>query len=93
MGVTTRDLLYHLMDRYGNMTAANIKANEARINEAFIHSQPIDVFFQHINDAVQYADEIKTVYSKNNLANDISLRQRNHHIPRGMQGMATKRRR
>ena len=34
IGVTTRDLLYHLMDRYGNITAADIKANKARINEA-----------------------------------------------------------
>ena len=34
MGVTTRDLLDHLMDRYGNITAADLKANEARINEA-----------------------------------------------------------
>ena len=36
MGVTTRDLLDHLMDWYSNITAANIKANESRINEAFI---------------------------------------------------------
>ena len=32
MGVTTRDLLDHLMYRYGNITAANLKTNEARIN-------------------------------------------------------------
>ena len=31
MGVTKRDLLDHLMDRYSNITAANLKANEARI--------------------------------------------------------------
>ena len=31
MGVTTRDLIDHLMDRYSNITAANLKANEARI--------------------------------------------------------------
>ena len=34
MGVTTRDLLDHLMDRYGNITAADLKANKAHINKA-----------------------------------------------------------
>ena len=60
MGVTTRDLLDHLMDRYGNITAVDLKANEARINEALDNSRPIDVFFQRIDDAVQYADDGKT---------------------------------
>ena len=32
IGVTTRDLLDHLMDRYGKITAADLKSNEARIN-------------------------------------------------------------
>ena len=57
MGVTTRDLLDHIMDRYGNITAADLKANEARINEALDNSRPIDVFFQRIDDAVQHADD------------------------------------
>ena len=33
MGVTTRDLLDHLMDWYSNITAAYLKANEAHINK------------------------------------------------------------
>ena len=60
MGVTTRDLLDHLMDRYGNITAADLKANEARINVALDNSIPFDVFFQRIDDAVQYDDDGKT---------------------------------
>ena len=63
MGVTTRNLLYHLMDWYGNITAAYLKSSEARINEAFYHSRPINVFFQRIDDAVQYAN-----YGKNPFA-------------------------
>ena len=35
----------------------------------------------------------KTVYGKTNIANVISLRQLNRHVPIGMQGMATKSRR
>ena len=60
MGVMTQDLLEHLMDRYSTITAANIKANEARINEALDNSRPIGVFFQRINDVIQYADDGKT---------------------------------
>ena len=56
IGVTTQDLLDHLMDRYSNTVAADLKANEARINEALDNSRPIDVFFQHIDDVVQYAN-------------------------------------
>ena len=60
MGVTTRDMLDRLMDRYSNITAANIKTNEAHINGELENSRPIDIFFQRIDDAVQYAD-----YGKN----------------------------
>ena len=63
MGVTTRDLLDHLMDRYVNITAADLKANEARINEALENPRPIDVFFQRIDDAVQYADDGKNPFT------------------------------
>ena len=37
MGVTTRDLLDHLMGLYGNITAADPKSNKACINKAFDH--------------------------------------------------------
>ena len=63
MGVTTRYLLDHLMDRYGNITSNDLKANEARINEALDNSIPIDVFFQRIDDAVQYADDGKNPFT------------------------------
>ena len=62
MGVTTRNLLDHLMDRYGNITATDLKANEACINEALDNSCPVDVFFQRINDAVQYANDNKNPF-------------------------------
>ena len=63
MGVTTRDLKDHLIDRYGNITATDLKANKARINEALHNSSPIDVFFQRIDDAVQYADDGKNPFT------------------------------
>ena len=63
MGVTTRDLLDPLMDRYGNITSADLKANEPCINEALNISRPIDVFFQCINDALQYDDDEKKPFT------------------------------
>ena len=64
MGVTTRDLPDNLMDWYSNIMAANIKANEAWINEGLDHSRPIDVFFQRIDDAVQYVDDGKNPFTE-----------------------------
>ena len=57
MDVRTHDVLDHLMYWYSNIAAANTKTNEERINEEFDHSHPIDVCFQRIDDAVQYADD------------------------------------
>ena len=67
MGVTTRDQLDCLMDRYGNITAADLKANEARIKESLDNSRPFDVFFQRINDAVHYADDGKNPFTAKNI--------------------------
>ncbi len=33
LGVTTRDLIDHLLDRYGKITPANIEACKKRMNE------------------------------------------------------------
>ena len=65
MGVTTRDLLDHLMDRYGNITAADLKNNDKRLNQPVDSSQPIDVLFQRVNDAVQYANDGNNPYTAN----------------------------
>ena len=43
--------------------ATDLKENESRINGALDNSVPIDVFFQRIDDAVQYADDGKTPFT------------------------------
>ena len=63
MVVTTRDILDHLMNWYSNITAANLKAIEACINENFDHSRPIDVFSQHIYDAIQNAHDGRNLFT------------------------------
>ena len=62
MGLTTRDLIDHLMDWYGSIIAAYLKANESRINKSFYRTRPIHVFFQRIDDDVQYADDRKNPF-------------------------------
>ena len=85
----TQDLLDHLIDQYGNITAADLKSNEACINKSFDNARSIEVFFQKVDDAVQYADDGKTVYVNTNTTNCISLRQHNRHVTRDVQGMDT----
>ena len=54
LGITTRDLLDHLLDRYGKSTPADIETCKQRMNEPIDSTQPIDIFFQRIDDCVQY---------------------------------------
>lgn len=55
MGVTARDLIDHLLDRYGKITPADIEACKQRMNEPIDSSQPIDAYYQKIDDCIQYA--------------------------------------
>ena len=57
LGVNTRDLLDHLIDRYGKITPADLEANKMRMNEPIDATQTIDVFFKRIDDCIQYADD------------------------------------
>ena len=55
LGVTTRDLLDHLLDRYGKITAADIEECKRRMTSPMDIDQSIDRFFERIDDCVQYA--------------------------------------
>ena len=57
LGITTRDLIEHLLDRYGKITPTNIEACEVWMNEPIDSSLPINLFFQRIEDCVQYASD------------------------------------
>jgi hypothetical protein len=47
--------LDHLLDRYGKITPADIEACKRRMIEPIDSTQPIDIFFQRIDECVQYA--------------------------------------
>ena len=57
LGVTTRGLLDHLIDRYGKITTADLEANKSRMNEPIDTTQTIEVLLKRINDCIQYADD------------------------------------
>jgi hypothetical protein len=63
LGVTARDLIDHLLDRCGKITPADIAACKQRINEPIDASQPIDVYFQKIDDCIQYADDGQVAFT------------------------------
>jgi hypothetical protein len=63
LGVTTRDLIDHLLDRYGKITASDIEECKKRMNEPIDATQPIDVYFQRIDDCVQYAADGHVAYT------------------------------
>ena len=63
LGVKTRDLLDHLLDRYGKITAADLAACQIRMNEPINVDLPIDVYFQKIDECVQYAVDGKVAYT------------------------------
>ena len=58
-GVSTLELMQNLLDRYGKKSPANIEANRKRMMEPYDSSQPINVFFETIEDCVQYAEDGK----------------------------------
>lgn len=63
LGVTTRDLLDHLMDRYGKITAADLEDCKKMMNEPIDGTQPIDMYFKRVDDAVQYAADARTPFT------------------------------
>ena len=60
---TTRDLLDHLMQRYGKITPLAIKNNKTKMEEPLDTSQPIDVYFQRIDDCLQFAADAESPFS------------------------------
>eukprot|EP00957_Ditylum_brightwellii_P161683 12309805-Ditylum_brightwellii.AAC.1 len=63
LGVTSRDALNHLMDRYRQIKPANLVGNGVNYNKPVDISQPIDAYFARIDDCIQYASDGKTPYT------------------------------
>jgi hypothetical protein len=57
MRVTPRDLLDHLLERYGRITASDIANCRTKMEAPMDVTQPIDIYFQTIDDCVQFATD------------------------------------
>jgi hypothetical protein len=57
MGVTPRDLLDHLLERFGRITASDIANCRTKMEAPMDVTQPIDIYFQTIDDCVQFATD------------------------------------
>ena len=55
LGITARDLLDHLLDRYGKITPADVEECKKQTNKPINATQAIDIDFKRINNTVQYA--------------------------------------
>ena len=55
LGITARDLLDHLIDRYGKITPAYVEECKKEMIKPIDAMQPIDIYFKRINETVQYA--------------------------------------
>ena len=64
LGVTTHDIITHLLTQYRKITAADLDMNRKTMSEPYDPSLPIDVFFKRIDDAIQYADDGKVPFTK-----------------------------
>lgn len=53
--VTTKELLAHLYGSYAKITSTDLRKNEARMNQQHNPNQPIEVLFDQIDDAIDYA--------------------------------------
>eukprot|EP00957_Ditylum_brightwellii_P092640 7054279-Ditylum_brightwellii.AAC.1 len=51
------------MDRYGQIKPTNLVVNGDKYNKLMDISKPINAYFAHIDDCIQYAPDAKTPYT------------------------------
>jgi hypothetical protein len=54
--ISARDLLDHLFETYGNITAVNLKINFEHMCRAWDPRQPVETLFKHIQDCTDYSE-------------------------------------
>ena len=72
--VTTRQLIDHLLNTYGNLTPTDLASNDAHFRTAYDPSQPIESLYAQIEDAMDLAATGPTPYTPEQVvANAYSL--------------------
>jgi hypothetical protein len=65
--VTTLDLLTHLYDNYGKITAAELASNDSKMRESYDPAMPIEKLFQRINTSAMLAKRAKAGYTEQHI--------------------------
>jgi hypothetical protein len=54
--ISARDMLDHLFETYGNITAVDLKINFEHMRRAWDHQQPVESLFKQIKDCADYSE-------------------------------------
>ena len=61
--VSTKNLVDNLMERYGKICASELEAWRKALEDPIDVDLPIDVYFQQVEDAIQFAQVGKTPFT------------------------------
>ena len=61
--VTTKELLDHLYSSCAKITRGDFRDNEARMNQLYDSSRPIEVLFDQIEDAIDFVAAGKVAFT------------------------------
>ena len=61
--VTCSDLFKYIPNVDGNITTADLEANNQKMNDLIEFYLPINKYFEHLDDYSQYADNSNTPYT------------------------------
>ena len=70
MGVKTINMVQHLMDRYGKITENALKMNQKGFNEALNTTMTIGIYFEIIDDCIQYSYDRNQPYIAAHIINN-----------------------
>jgi hypothetical protein len=54
--ISARDMLDHLFETYGNITAVDLEINSERMRRAWDLQQPVETLFKQIQDCADYSE-------------------------------------
>ena len=64
LNVSTKELMDHLLKRYGKITDGDLQINKEKMNEPLDPSIPIDMYFKRLDDCMQYAADADMPFSE-----------------------------
>ena len=62
-GVSSKNLVDHLMERYDKISVSDLEACRQALEEPTEVDRPTDVYFQQVEDAIQFAQDGETPFT------------------------------